>query len=94
MGQACVPDQRRWIEIVELASLYGVTMYIIMGATGNTGSVVARELLARGQEVRAIGRTADRLQPLAKLGAEPFVADVADAGTLTGPLPELRQPMS
>jgi len=58
-------------------------MYIIMGATGNTGSVVARELLARGQEVRAIGRTADRLQPLAKLGAEPFVADVADAGTLT-----------
>jgi uncharacterized protein YbjT (DUF2867 family) len=57
-------------------------MYVIIGATGNTGSVVAKELLNRGQKVRAIGRTADRLQPLAKLGAEPFVADIADAGAL------------
>jgi uncharacterized protein YbjT (DUF2867 family) len=32
--------------------------------------------------VRAIGRAADGLQPLAKLSAEPFVADVTDAGAL------------
>jgi uncharacterized protein YbjT (DUF2867 family) len=57
-------------------------MYVVTGATGNTGSVVAKELLARGQKVRAIGRTLDRLQPLAKLGAEPFAADIADASAL------------
>ena len=57
-------------------------MYAVIGATGNTGSVVAKELLARGQKVRVIGRTSDRLRPLAKLGAEPFVADIADAGAL------------
>lgn len=57
-------------------------MYAVVGATGNSGSVVAKELLARGQKVRAIGRTADRLQSLiqslSRLGAEPFVADVTD----------------
>ena len=58
-------------------------MYVITGATGNTGSVVAKQLLAQGQKVRAIGRNADRLQPLAKLGAEPFVADIRDAAALT-----------
>ena len=57
-------------------------MYVVIGATGNTGSVVAKQLLARGQKVRAIGRTADALQPLAKLGAEPLAADIADAGAL------------
>lgn len=57
-------------------------MYVVIGATGNTGSVVAKELLSRGQKVRAIGRTGDRLQPLAKLGAEAFVADIADVGVL------------
>ena len=57
-------------------------MYAVVGATGNTGSVVAKELLARGQKVRVIGRTSDRLQPLAKLGAQPFIADITDAGAL------------
>ena len=31
-------------------------MYVVIGATGNTGSVVAKELLAGGQKVRAIGQ--------------------------------------
>jgi len=57
-------------------------MYVITGATGNTGSVVAKQLLAHGQKVRVVGRTADRLRFLANLGAEPFVADVTDAGAL------------
>jgi len=57
-------------------------MYVVIGATGNTGSVVAKELLTRGRQVRAIGRTTDRLQPLAKLGGEPLVADVTDASAL------------
>ena len=58
-------------------------MYVVCGATGNTGSVVAKQLLTRGEKVRVIGRSPDRLQPLTALGAEPFVADITDAGALT-----------
>ncbi len=58
-------------------------MYVIAGATGNTGSVVAKSLLAKGQKVRVIGRSADRLRPLAAKGAEPFVCDLTDSGALT-----------
>ncbi len=58
-------------------------MYVVTGATGNTGNAVARSLLAKGQKVRVIGRSADRLQPLAAKGAEPFVCDVADKEALT-----------
>ena len=57
-------------------------MYTITGATGNTGSVIAKTLLAQGQKVRAIGRSAERLQPLTALGAEPFICDITDAATL------------
>ena len=57
-------------------------MYAITGATGNTGSVVARHLLKHGQQVRAIGRDLNRLQSLVALGAEPFTADLADAARL------------
>ena len=58
-------------------------MYVITGATGNTGSVIIEKLLAKGAKVRAVGRHADRLQPLAARGAEAFVADVTDAAALT-----------
>src|SRR5215469_784334 len=57
-------------------------MFVVTGATGNTGSVVAKHLLAHGKRVRVIGRTADRLQTLARLGAEPFVADITDGEAL------------
>jgi uncharacterized protein YbjT (DUF2867 family) len=57
-------------------------MYVVTGATGNTGSVVATELLSKGQKVRVIGRSADRLQPLVDQGAEAFVADLSDAAAL------------
>ncbi len=58
-------------------------MYVVTGATGNTGKVVAEQLLAKGQKVRVIGRSADRLQPLTGKGAEPFVADQTDPAALT-----------
>lgn len=58
-------------------------MYVITGATGNTGSVVAKTLLAKGQSVRAVGRSADHLKALASRGAEPFVCDLTDQGALT-----------
>jgi uncharacterized protein YbjT (DUF2867 family) len=58
-------------------------MYVITGATGNTGSVVAERLLAAGEKVRVIGRDAKRLERFTQKGAEPFVADATDAGALT-----------
>ncbi len=58
-------------------------MYVIIGASGNTGSVVARNLLAHGEKVRAIGRDTKRLESLVQKGAEAFVANATDAATLT-----------
>lgn len=57
-------------------------MYVVLGASGNTGRVVANNLLTRGQKVRVVGRNAAHLQPLVSKGAEPFVADVTDANAL------------
>jgi uncharacterized protein YbjT (DUF2867 family) len=58
-------------------------MYVVTGATGNTGSVVARLLLSAGKKVRGIGRSAERLRSLAQQGGEPFVADLTDKDALT-----------
>jgi uncharacterized protein YbjT (DUF2867 family) len=58
-------------------------MYVVIGATGHTGRVVAEKLLAKGGKVRAVGRDAKRLEPLKQKGAEAFLADVTDAGALT-----------
>ncbi len=57
-------------------------MYVIMGATGNTGSVAADALLAKGEKVRVLGRSAERLERFVKRGAEAFVADAKDAAAL------------
>jgi uncharacterized protein YbjT (DUF2867 family) len=55
-----------------------VTMYVVTGATGNTGRVVANRLLDQGKKVRVIGRNRERLQPFVARGAEAFVADLSD----------------
>lgn len=57
-------------------------MHVVMGASGNTGHIVANNLLTRGQKVRVIGRNSAHLQPLASKGAETFIADVSDADAL------------
>lgn len=57
-------------------------MYVVLGASGNTGHVVASNLLTSGQKVRVVGRNAIHLQPLVAKGAEPFSADVTDAAAL------------
>jgi uncharacterized protein YbjT (DUF2867 family) len=57
-------------------------MYVVIGASGNTGHIVATNLLTRGQKVRVVGRNSAHLQPLTSTGAEPFIADVTDAGAL------------
>ncbi|MCL6567109.1 MAG: NAD(P)H-binding protein [Acidobacteriia bacterium] len=58
-------------------------MITIVGATGNTGSVAAAALLARGEKVRAVGRRPERLQKLAEQGAEIFTGDVLDTAAMT-----------
>jgi uncharacterized protein YbjT (DUF2867 family) len=58
-------------------------MYAITGATGNTGSVIALKLLARGEKVRVIGRDAGRLGAFVEKGAEASAADMTDAEALT-----------
>jgi uncharacterized protein YbjT (DUF2867 family) len=57
--------------------------YVILGATGNTGSIIADFLLLKGEKVRVIGRDANRLQRFVRKGAEAFTADVSDAAALT-----------
>ena len=57
-------------------------MYVVMGATGNTGGVVAGQLLAAGKKVRVIGRDAHRLEKLTRQGAEAVVADATDPASL------------
>jgi uncharacterized protein YbjT (DUF2867 family) len=57
-------------------------MYVVIGATGNTGSVVAEKLLSQGQKVRVLGRDPHRLEQFAKKGAEAVVADVSDGNAL------------
>lgn len=58
-------------------------MYVILGATGNTGSVAAGKLLEKGQKVRAIARNREKLSHFAERGAETVSADVTDSAALT-----------
>lgn len=58
-------------------------MFVVLGASGHTGEVVATNLLARGQKVRVVGRNAEHLKSLGQLGAEVLAADATDAASLT-----------
>jgi len=58
-------------------------MYVITGAAGNTGGVVANRLLAAGKRVRGIGRNPDHLQRFAQEGGVPFVADLTNTEKLS-----------
>lgn len=53
-------------------------MYVVTGATGHTGYVVAEKLLAAKKQVRAIGRSVERLQPLTDRGADAWICDLTD----------------
>jgi uncharacterized protein YbjT (DUF2867 family) len=58
-------------------------MYVVTGATGNTGSVIAKRLLAEGKKVRVLGRSTERLSSLVSLGAEPFATDITNKESIT-----------
>ena len=57
-------------------------MYIVIGATGNTGSVVAEKLLAKREKVRVVGRDERKLERFKQKGAEAFAGDVTDASAM------------
>src|SRR5258705_13717335 len=58
-------------------------MYVILGTSGNTGSIIANFLLSKGKKVRVVGRDSGRLQRFVDKGAEAFTADLSDAAALT-----------
>src|SRR6202030_3316012 len=57
-------------------------MYVILGASGNTGSIIGDSLLSKGKKVRVVGRDAARLQRFVRKGAEAFTADLTDGAAL------------
>jgi uncharacterized protein YbjT (DUF2867 family) len=57
--------------------------YVILGASGNTGSIIANFLLSKGQKVRVVGRDGGRLQSFVRKGAEAFTTGMTDAAALT-----------
>jgi uncharacterized protein YbjT (DUF2867 family) len=57
-------------------------MYVITGATGNTGKSISHALLDAGKQVRVIGRSAERMQEFADKGADVFVGEVTDAAAM------------
>ena len=57
-------------------------MIAVMGATGNTGRRITELLLEAGEEVRALGRSPEKLAELEALGAETVSGDVRDAAYL------------
>jgi uncharacterized protein YbjT (DUF2867 family) len=59
------------------------TMIVVTGATGKTGSVIADLLLEKGEKVRVIGRSSERLKQLRDKGAEIEVGDQGDPVFLT-----------
>lgn len=54
-------------------------MILVTGATGQQGGAVARSLLSKGQNVRAMTRRPDKARDLARLGAEVVRGDFNDA---------------
>jgi (4-alkanoyl-5-oxo-2,5-dihydrofuran-3-yl)methyl phosphate reductase len=61
-------------------------VYLITGATGNVGSLVAERLLARGERPRIFVRDADKARARYGDRADVFIGDLADAKTLAAAL--------
>lgn len=56
--------------------------YVVFGATGHVGGIVATRLLDAGQRVKAVARSAEKLRPLADRGAEAAAGTLDDAAFL------------
>jgi uncharacterized protein YbjT (DUF2867 family) len=58
-------------------------MITVMGATGHVGGRIVELLLASGERIRALGRSAEKLAGVAAKGAAVLTGDAADGGFLT-----------
>lgn len=58
-------------------------MYVITGASGNTGKAIANALLDAGKSVKVISRNAEHLAALVAKGAVAAIGDLHDAAFLT-----------
>lgn len=59
-----------------------MSTFVVAGATGHVGSVLARELLTAGHKVRAIVRSVEKAKALAAQGAELLTGELSDAAFL------------
>jgi len=60
-----------------------MSIFVVAGATGHVGSVIARELLAAGHKVRAIVRDVDKAKALSGHGADLLAGELSDVTFLT-----------
>jgi uncharacterized protein YbjT (DUF2867 family) len=60
--------------------------HVVCGATGHVGGIIASRLLDAKKKVRVVGRSADRLAPLAARGAEAAAGSMEDPAFLLGGL--------
>ncbi|MBC8112556.1 MAG: NmrA family NAD(P)-binding protein [Verrucomicrobia bacterium] len=58
-------------------------MYVITGATGNTGKRIAEHLLQAGKAVTVVSRNATHVASLVELGAKPAIGNLEDTDFLT-----------
>ncbi|MGE5680075.1 MAG: NAD(P)H-binding protein [Bacillota bacterium] len=63
-------------------------IYVIAGATGNTGHLIAENLLDNGKKVLAIARNQDKLKTLIGKGAKILAGDIMDTEFLKKSLKE------
>ena len=61
-------------------------MFVIAGVTGHVGSVVAKELLAKGQKIKVLVRDAAKGATWSSQGAEVAVGALDDSASLTAAL--------
>lgn len=58
-------------------------LFVVAGASGNVGSIVATRLLDAGKKVRVVARNADRLKRWTDRGAEAAAGSLEDADFVT-----------
>ncbi len=78
-----VREESESFDITDPAERRGESMFVVLGATGHTGSVVADTLLRSNKSVRVVVRSADKGVSWKAKGAEVAVASYDDVSGLT-----------
>jgi uncharacterized protein YbjT (DUF2867 family) len=64
-------------------------MILVVGASGQLGTNVVRELLARGKPVRAMVRSEAAARQFEAMGCESYIGDITRLGEAKGPFPNV-----